>query len=82
MGKLTIEVSREMKRETGCMIWTPPPGTALMAFEELRNVRLKRQESMHVIIVPKLMKLEWLKQLQNVTDTVMVVPARLDCWDP
>ena len=66
----------------GCMVWTPPPGAGLIALEQLRNARLKRQRSMHVVVIPKLMTPEWLKQMYKLADIVMSVPARLDCWGP
>lgn len=37
---------------------------------------------MHEIVIPKLMTLEWLKQLYTITDLLMTVSARLDCWSP
>ena len=64
----------------GYFVWVPAPGAEMVAFEELRKVRLKRQKSLHVIVVPKLMTPEWLKQLYKVSYIVMSVPARLDCW--
>ena len=51
----------------------------MVAFEELRKVSLKRQLSLHVIVVPKLITLEWLKHLYRLSDIIMAVPARLDC---
>ena len=42
----------------GCMVWTPPPGVGLISLEQLRNARLKRQRSMHAVVIPKLMNPE------------------------
>mmetsp|Transcript_3333 Transcript_3333/g.5084 ORF Transcript_3333/g.5084 Transcript_3333/m.5084 type:complete len:90 (-) Transcript_3333:257-526(-) len=39
---------------SGKFIWTPPPWVARAALEELRKARIKRQESIHVVVVPKL----------------------------
>ena len=64
----------------GCFVWVPAPSAAIVAFEELRKARLKRQRSLHVIVLPKLMTPEWLKQLYKFSDIIMAVPARLDCW--
>jgi hypothetical protein len=45
--------------ESGTMLWAPPPAVARFAIEQLRQARLKRQRSCHVMIVPRLMTLEW-----------------------
>lgn len=39
----------------GTYIWTPPPAAAHVALEELRKSRIKRQDSIHVVLIPKLM---------------------------
>jgi hypothetical protein len=65
----------------GTFVWTPPPGAAGAALEELRKARLKRQRSTHIIVCPKLLTPEWLKQLYKVSDLVLSVPAgAADYW--
>ena len=40
----------------GSMVWVPPPGVARFAIEELRQARQqKRQASLHIFVVPRLM---------------------------
>jgi hypothetical protein len=62
----------EFKR--GCYLWAPPPAAANVALEELCVVRLKRQDSFHIIVVPRLMTPQWLKQLHKVSDIVFKLP--------
>jgi hypothetical protein len=59
----------------GTFVWTLPPGAAEAAIEELRKARLKRQNSMHIILCPRLLTPEWLKQLYKVSDLVIYLPA-------
>ena len=49
-------------------IWTPPPAAALVAVEQLRRARLKREGSTHIMILPRLMTPEWRRQLFRVSD--------------
>jgi hypothetical protein len=66
---------------TGTFIWTLPPGAAEAALEELRKARLKRQRSTHVIVCPKLLTPEWLKQLYKACNLVLSIPAgTADYW--
>jgi hypothetical protein len=65
----------------GTFIWTLPPGAAEAALEELRKARLKRQRSTHIVVCPRLMTPEWMKQLYKVSDLVLSVPAgTADYW--
>jgi hypothetical protein len=66
----------------GTFIWTLPPGAAEAALEELRKARLKRQRSMHVILCPRLLTPEWLKQLYKASDLVLSIPAGTDDYWP
>jgi hypothetical protein len=65
----------------GTFIWTLPPAAAEAALEELRKARLKRQRSTHLIICPRLLTPEWLKQLYKACDLVLSIPAgTADYW--
>jgi hypothetical protein len=65
----------------GTFIWTLPPAAAGVALEELRKARLKRQRSTHVIVCPRLLTPEWLKQLYKASDLVLSIPAgAADYW--
>jgi hypothetical protein len=65
----------------GTFIWTLPPGAAEAALEEIRKARHKRQRSTHVIVCPKLLAPEWIKQFYKASDLVLSVPAgTADYW--
>jgi hypothetical protein len=64
----------------GTFIWTPPPAAASVALEELRKARIKRQDLLHVIVIPCLLKPEWFRQLYKACDLVFNVPPGVDCW--
>jgi hypothetical protein len=66
----------------GTLIWTLPPGAAKSALEELRKARLKRQWSTHVIVCPRLLTPEWLKQLYKASDLVISIPAETAAYWP
>jgi hypothetical protein len=68
------------KVKPGTFIWAPPPAAASVAMEELRKARIKRQDSMHVFVVPRLLKPEWFRQLYKACDIVFDVPVGVDCW--
>ena len=64
----------------GTFVWSPPPAAADVALEELRKARLKRQDSLHVVVIPRLLKPEWFRQLYKTCDLVFDVPIGADCW--
>ncbi len=66
--------------EAGSFIWVPPPGVARFAVEELRQARLKRQRSFHVVIVPRLNTPEFRKQLYKSSDCMFELPAGHSLW--
>ena len=57
----------------GTFVWSPPPGAADVAVEELRKARLKRQQSVHVMVIPKLMTTMWQKQFYKAMDAVIEI---------
>ena len=59
---------------SGTYVWTPPPAGALLAVEQLRRARLKRENSTHVVILPRLMSMEWKRQLFRVADLFVDLP--------
>jgi hypothetical protein len=63
---------------SGTYIWTPPPGAAEIALEEMRKAIIKRQASTHIFIVPRLLSMEWRKQLHKAADLVVSLPAGAD----
>ena len=60
---------------SGIYVWAPPPAAADTALEELRKARHKRQDSTHVVLVPRLMTPRWRKQLHKAADCVFEMPA-------
>ena len=64
----------------GTFVWSPPPAAADVALEELRKARIKRQVSLHVVVIPRLMKPEWFRQLYKTCDLVFDVPPGSKCW--
>jgi hypothetical protein len=53
---------------------------AEIAVEELRKARHKRQESMHLVVIPRLMHPHWRKQLYKAADIVITLPAGHIAW--
>jgi hypothetical protein len=65
----------------GTFVWTPPPAAAEVALEQLRKARIKRQDSLHILAVSRLMTPEWLKQLYTkASDIVFQIPAGCPFW--
>jgi hypothetical protein len=58
----------------------PPPAATGAALEELRKARIKRQDSLHIVIIPRLLTQEWLRQLHKVTDLVFSIPPSQVYW--
>jgi hypothetical protein len=51
-----------------------------VALQELKNARIKRQDSIHIFVVPRLFTTEWLKQIFKVVDIVFQVPIGCPFW--
>ena len=66
--------------QTGTFLWVPPPAAANVALEELRKARIKRQNSTHFFVVPRLMAPEWRKQLHKTADLIIQVPPGTEGW--
>ncbi len=72
-------LSRPVFRK-GVFVWSPPPAAADVALEQLRIARIKRQESTHVFLVPRLFTPKWLKQLWKACDVILTIPAGTKGW--
>ena len=68
--------------KSGNFIWTPPPAADHINLEELRKARIKRQDSSHVFLIPKLMTQLWLKQFYKAMDIVFFVSPVHTFWGP
>ena len=66
--------------KSGTFVWTPPPAACDVALEELRKARIKRHDSTHLILVPRLMTPRWLKQLYKCCDLIVEIPPCCDYW--
>lgn len=64
----------------GTFVWTPPPAAAKVALEELRKSVLKRPNSTHAVVVPRLLTPEWRKLLHKAADLVFFLPPGSGCW--
>ena len=53
-----------------------PANCSTSIITKLRNIRIKRQHSTYMGVIPKLMVLEWMKQLYKVVDVIIQVLAR------
>ena len=53
------------------MIWDPPPGLARFAIEQLRQAWMKRQDSMHIFMVPRLMTQDWQRNVIKAATCVL-----------
>ena len=69
-----------LKIKSGTFLWHPPPAAADVALEELRKARLKRRNSTHVLLIPKLVTTLWLRQLYKAADVVLTIPPNFDFW--
>lgn len=61
-------------------IWSPPPLAAEVAIAELRKARIKRQDSCHIFVCPRLCTTQWAKQLYRTADIVFELPVGFSCW--
>jgi hypothetical protein len=66
--------------KAGVFGWFPPPAAADVAIEQLRIARVKRQDSSHIFVCPRLMTPEWLKQVHKACDIVISVPLGSPGW--
>ena len=65
--------------KAGTLLWPLPPSAADVAIEQLRIARMKRQDSTHIVICPRLLTSEWLKQFNKAVDFYVEIPAGCCC---
>ena len=53
---------------TGTFVWSPAPAAAEVVVERLGVAKHKRPESLHMVLVPRLMTGRWRKHLGRATD--------------
>ena len=66
--------------QKGRYVWCPPPAGGIIAVEQIRRARLKRQESTHIVIIPRLFTSKWRKQLRRVADLTLELPFLNNTW--
>jgi hypothetical protein len=64
----------------GKFVWCPPPGAADVAVEELRKSLIKRKDSTHVFLCPRLLTPQWCRHLNKACDLVLFMPAGSEVW--
>ena len=64
----------------GYFIWTSPPCLGHIMVEELRRCRHKRQNSWHLVLIPRIMSPMWRKQLHKGSDLVLRLPPGHVAW--
>lgn len=66
--------------KAGKFVWVPPPAAAEIALEELRKSLIKRRDSTHVIVIPRLLLPEWRRSLGKAADLVFQINAGTTFW--
>ena len=66
--------------KAGVYGWFPPPAAADVALEQLRIARIKRQDSSHVFVCPRLLCPAWLKQMNKACDLIFKIPVGALGW--
>ena len=79
-GRRNIDGYWMPEYKTGIFIWEPPPGVARFAVEQLRQARMKRQNSTHVLLIPRLMTPEWRRNVIKAADLLFEVPVGHPAW--
>ena len=66
---------------SGTYIWTPHPAAADVALEELSKARMKRHNSTHIVIIPRMFTNYWRKQFHKCCDLILDIPAHFNFWN-
>ena len=69
----------EAQKGRDCL-WMPPPAAALVAVEMLAEAKLKRPDSAHILVIPRLMTHLWRKALRKDAYLFFDVPAGTSLW--
>jgi hypothetical protein len=64
----------------GVYLWVPPPAAAEAAIEFLSQSITKRPNSVHVILIPRLMTAWWRKRLIKTSDLLFTIPLNSPVW--
>jgi len=66
--------------QNGAYVWSPPPGAADVALEQLAVAIHKRPSTFHLVAIPRLMTASWRKLLGKICDFVFTVPLGVSFW--
>jgi hypothetical protein len=61
-------------------VWSPPPAAAAAAIEWLGQYIHKRPDSVHIIVIPRLMTSSWRKRLAKTSDLLFTTPVGNQVW--
>jgi hypothetical protein len=61
-------------------VWVPPPAAAAAAMEWLAQSIHKRPDSVHIVLVPRLMTACWRKRLGKISDLLFTIPLTSKVW--
>ncbi len=64
----------------GTYVWCPPPAAASAVIDFLGSSTHKRSNSIHVIVVPRMMTSQWKKNLGKLTDIQFGIPCDTPVW--
>ena len=64
----------------GTYLWMPPPAAAEAAVEWIGDSIHKRSNSVHIVVVPRIMTCRWRKSLGKVGDLEIVIPCDTPVW--
>ena len=78
--KAEDEPFSRLKSEAEIYGWFLPPAAADVAIEQLRIARIKRQDSSHVFVCPRLFLSMWRKQLDKACDLIFSIPVGAIGW--
>ena len=77
---LTPEGWFEDTDREGAFVWSPPPAAADVVVERLGIAKHKRPNSLHLVVVPRLMTGRWRKHHRRATDCCFEI-KRSPVWD-
>jgi len=64
----------------GNYLWTPAPAAADVVAEQVGEAKHKRPNSLHIVVVPRLMTGRWRRLLSRQTDFHTTIPLGTSCW--
>ena len=67
-------------RSGGIYVWTPPPGAARDMLDFATDSILKRPDSVHIFLIPRLMTAYWYKVLGKATDVLFTLSCGKPAW--